>query len=97
MTQSEATKAVHLTIRGRVQGVFYRSWTREQAARLGLRGWVRNRRDGTVEAVIAGPADAVERMITLCHEGPPHAHVEAVEVAPAFVPDSPTFDVRPTA
>ncbi|MFQ5347922.1 MAG: acylphosphatase [Rhodothalassiaceae bacterium] len=97
MTKPGATKALHLSIRGRVQGVFYRAWMREQAARLGLRGWVRNRRDGTVEAVVAGSPDAVERMIILCHEGPPHAHVEAVEVAPALAPDSPMFDVRPTA
>lgn len=72
-----------LVIHGRVQGVFYRGWTVETARALGLSGWVRNRRDGTVEAMISGQEDAVERMIERCHEGPDAALVERVQVEEA--------------
>ena len=74
-------KTVRLRISGRVQMVGYRAWAIEAATDLGLRGWVRNRRDGTVEAVVSGPADAVEAMIAACRRGPPAARVAAVEVA----------------
>ncbi len=77
------SKAVHLFISGRVQGVWYRGWAVERASALNLRGWVRNRGDGRVEAVIAGPAESVDRMIGACREGPPGARVSAVEAAPA--------------
>ena len=63
------TTARRLTARGRVQGVFYRDWTVETAAALGLAGWVRNLPDGTVE----GPQAAVDRMIAAMHDGPPRA------------------------
>ena len=76
-------KAVHLLISGRVQGVWYRGWAVDTARALNLRGWVRNRRDGCVEAVITGPAEAVDRMISACREGPPAARVSDVEVTPA--------------
>ncbi len=70
-------KRAHVFITGRVQGVFFRSWVAEQAFRLGLRGgWVRNLRDGRVEAVFEGPAAVVRRMVDLCHDGPPHARVD---------------------
>jgi acylphosphatase len=59
---------VRVTIRGRVQGVGYRYWLEQQAR--GLEGWVRNRRDGSVEALFAGPADAVSAMIASCRRGP---------------------------
>jgi acylphosphatase len=72
-------RALHVFIKGRVQGVWYRSWTGEQAALLGLRGWVRNRRDGSVEAVIAGTDEALADMIRRFHQGPPLAKVSAVE------------------
>ncbi|MGQ0665151.1 MAG: acylphosphatase [Pseudomonadota bacterium] len=75
--------AVELRIAGLVQGVFYRAWAVERARRRGLRGWVRNRRDGSVEARLIGPAPAVEAMIEDCRQGPPGARVEAVERVPA--------------
>jgi acylphosphatase len=69
-----------LRIRGRVQGVGYRWAMVEQARALGLRGWVRNRRDGSVEAVVAGPAPEVERIVGWARRGPPAAAVAAVDV-----------------
>jgi acylphosphatase len=69
----------HLTIRGRVQGVGYRYWFEQQARARGLEGWVRNRRDGSVEAVLAGPAEAVAELIAQCRRGPSSARVEAVQ------------------
>jgi acylphosphatase len=66
-------------IRGRVQGVGYRAWTEWTALDLGLEGWVRNRRDGTVEALFAGPQEAVEAMLEACRQGPPGARVAAVD------------------
>ncbi len=86
-----------LVIHGRVQGVFYRGWTVETARALGLRGWVRNRRDGTVEAVIAGHEEAVGRMIERCHEGPDAARVERVEAGEASGELPAGFEQRPTA
>jgi acylphosphatase len=67
-----------VTIRGRVQGVGYRAWVEHQAIALDLEGWVRNRRDGSVEALFSGPADIVSEMVTLCRRGPPSARVDAV-------------------
>jgi acylphosphatase len=72
-----------VTIRGRVQGVGYRYWTRRTATARGLEGWVRNRRDGSVEAVLAGPEQAVSEMIMLCRRGPSAAHVDSVDEQPA--------------
>jgi acylphosphatase len=68
-------------VSGRVQGVWYRDSCRAEARRLGVAGWVRNLRDGRVEAVFEGEPDAVEAMVSWCHEGPPHALVTRVEVA----------------
>lgn len=67
-----------VTISGRVQGVGYRSWLEQQAQASKLEGWVRNRRDGCVEALFAGPAGVVAEMVALCRHGPPSAHVENV-------------------
>ncbi len=75
----------HVTIRGRVQGVGYRYWVEQQAAARGLEGWVRNRRNGSVEALFAGPANVVADMIALCRRGPSAARVDAVEEEPANV------------
>jgi acylphosphatase len=68
-----------LKIHGRVQGVGFRWWTRQQAGRLGVSGTVRNCRDGTVEAVLVGPEEAVRRMDGLLRDGPPGARVERVD------------------
>ena len=75
---SKARAILHVTIRGRVQGVGYRAWLEYQASAGGLEGWVRNRRDGTVEAVFAGPPKAVAEIVALCRHGPPSARIEAV-------------------
>lgn len=89
------TKAVLVRIEGRVQGVFYRGWTVEEAMRRQLRGWVRNRRDGSVEALFAGAKDAVEEMLEACWQGPPSARVSAVLPKAAEMPTEPGF--RPLA
>jgi acylphosphatase len=78
---SHAIRQVRIT--GRVQGVGYRAWVEHQARAHGLEGWVRNRRDGGVEALFAGPADAVAEMVALCRRGPSSARVDAVTVEPA--------------
>ena len=75
-----------VVISGRVQGVGYRAWTEYTAIELGLEGWVRNRRDGTVEALFAGPHEAVEAMLEACRQGPPGARVEAIDKS-ACTPD----------
>lgn len=71
-----------LEIRGRVQGVYYRQSMVEYARNTGVRGWVRNRLDGSVEAVVAGDTDAVDKTIAWCRQGPPQAAVSAVELFP---------------
>lgn len=75
---SRARAILHVTIRGRVHGVGYRAWVEYQASASHLEGWVRNRRDGSVEAVFAGAPKAVADMVALCRHGPPSARVEAV-------------------
>ncbi len=76
-------RSVRLTIRGRVQGVGYRAFIEDEAVARGLKGWVRNRRDGSVEAVIAGETQEVEAMIAACRGGPRSARVDAIEIAEA--------------
>jgi acylphosphatase len=73
-------KRVHVIVEGRVQGVFFRAYTKDEADRLGLAGWVRNRRDGSVETLIEGEAAAVDRMIGWLREGSPMANVVRVQV-----------------
>jgi acylphosphatase len=73
----------HVMILGRVQGVGYRAWTEHTATSLGLQGWVRNRRDGSVEAVFAGSVEIVDRMIAECWHGPISSRVDAVDVTDA--------------
>ncbi len=70
----------HLFIDGRVQGVFYRAFTRDIAHSLGLNGWVRNLRDGRVEAVFEGDKKLIEQAIQKCHAGPPGARVSHIDV-----------------
>jgi acylphosphatase len=77
----------HVLIRGTVQGVGFRYWTRRTATARRLEGWVRNRRDGSVEAVFAGPEQAVAEMIALCRRGPNAARVDSVDEN-AAVPDA---------
>jgi acylphosphatase len=74
---SDAIRQV--TIQGRVQGVGYRAWVEHEARAHHLEGWVRNRRDGSVEALFAGPVDVVSNMVASCRRGPASARVEAVE------------------
>ena len=69
-----------VVVHGRVQGVFFRDTVRRMASERGVSGWVRNRPDGTVEAVFEGATDAVESMVRFAHQGPRGADVEAVEV-----------------
>jgi acylphosphatase len=88
--------AVSVRIEGRVQGVWFRGWTVEEAGRRGLRGWVRNRSDGTVEALLVGPKTAVAAMVAACHRGPPAARVTAVRKTPAQDDGSEGFRQRPT-
>jgi acylphosphatase len=86
-----------IVVTGRVQGVPYRAWFVREAQALGLDGWVRNRADGSVEAVVAGPADLVERAIAVSRQGSPASRVAAVAVhddAPAEALDG--FAQRPT-
>lgn len=90
-------KTLRARISGRVQGVWYRGWTVETARRLGLEGWVRNRADGSVEALFHGPDSAVETMIDLCRQGPPAARVDRVDCETAPPPEGGGFHQRPTA
>jgi acylphosphatase len=69
----------HVSVRGQVQGVGFRAFVEYHALRHGVEGWVRNRRDGSVEAVFAGPPPAVEAMIAECRVGPPSGHVDALD------------------
>lgn len=80
-------KRIQAVITGRVQGVGYRASCQRQAASLGLTGWVRNRWDGAVEALLEGDAAAVARMVEWCWQGPPFADVTNVEIA--SLPDAP--------
>jgi acylphosphatase len=89
------TKRVHVIVEGRVQGVFFRAFTRDEAVRLGLSGWVRNRPNGSVEAVVEGEKSAVGKMLQWFHEGSPHSIVEKVHLAEESpVGDSSTFEIH---
>jgi acylphosphatase len=88
----------HLTITGRVQGVGYRDWTMTTALRLGLTGWVRNRIDGAVEALIVGDDHLVGEMIDACRRGPSMARVDNVDIEPVDLDVLPQgFTQLPTA
>ncbi len=91
------SKVVLTSIVGRVQGVWFRAWTVERARLLGIQGWVRNRLDGSVEALFAGPSEAVDQLVRDCWQGPSAARVTDVHTAPAEEdPSSPGFFQRPT-
>ena len=87
-------RRAHLLVSGRVQGVFFRQRTVRLARALGCAGWVMNRPDGRLEAVFEGPADAVDRLVAWCHEGPEQAIVERVEVTEEEPEGLEGFDVR---
>lgn len=88
--------AIRLRIEGRVQGVGYRAWLEGEALARGLRGWVRNRRDGSVEALLIGPDDAVEAAIAACAHGPRLAAVTGIERYPDLDDGRPDFISLPT-
>lgn len=81
---NESTYAVRIRVTGRVQGVFFRGSVEKEARSLGLRGWVRNVADGSVEAVAEGDRESVDRLVAFCRRGPPLAHVHCL-----------TFEARP--
>ena len=85
----------HLLISGRVQGVFFRAETRAAAMGFKVTGWVRNKRDGRVEAIAEGPSDAVNRLVKWCHGGSPMARVDGVDVTwQSFTGEFGTFEIR---
>lgn len=95
--ENEKRQSVHILIEGLVQGVGFRAFVERRAVGLGLDGWVRNRRDGGVEAVIAGEAAQVERMLALCRQGPPQSRVDMLKVIGEGADVPPGFVVRPTS
>lgn len=86
--------ARHVIVTGRVQGVFFRVWTKERADALGVTGWVRNCPEGSVEAHVEGDADAVDRMINAMRKGPGGASVERVEVVDGSPGQADSFAIR---
>jgi acylphosphatase len=86
-----------VVITGRVQGVGFRHWLASEARKLALTGWVRNRHDGSVEAVFSGKDDDVQQMVQACHSGPRLAVVRDVMTSPAEDEHWQAFSVRPDA
>lgn len=80
--QPSSSKTLHLVIHGRVQGVFFRNSMQREAQNMAVSGWVRNRIDGAVEAMVQGETAAVDAVVRWAHHGPQMAHVERVEIAP---------------
>lgn len=89
----DVTKALDVRVHGWVQGVSFRYYTQREARRLGVTGWVRNEYDGSVAAHLEGGADAVDELVRWCHDGPPSARVERVEVSGADVSGATSFEV----
>ena len=81
-------------ISGRVQGVFFRAWSRDQARSLGVAGWIRNCSDGTVEAHVEGEPDLVDKLIGRLRSGPPVAQVDRLDIEDATIEGLAEFDVR---
>lgn len=89
------TRRVHVIVSGRVQGVFFRAYTRDEAVKLGLAGWVKNRPDGSVEALIEGDETSVEKMLRWFHRGSPHSSVKKVDITEESpVGDSSGFEIH---
>jgi len=97
MSGESEERTVRVRIAGRVQGVGFRYWTEETALELRLAGWVRNRRDGSVEALISGPPDNVAEMLRRCRQGPGAAQVASVEVVEEGGEAPAGFTMLPTA
>jgi len=89
-----AEQAIRVRVTGRVQGVFFRAWTADEARTLHLAGWVRNCADGSVEAHIEGEREAIGELIELIREGPPDARVENIEVEATDLEGLSDFEVR---
>jgi len=96
MNRLSDSVAVKVRIYGRIQGVWYRGWTETEANELGLFGWVRNRQDGSVEALLIGQKPSVDIMLKRLGEGPPAAKVERVETEEARGVAPNRFEVKPT-
>ena len=96
MAGRERERAVAVRIEGSVQGVWYRGWAIAEDERRGLRGWVRNRTDGSVEALFVGPEASVADMVAACRRGPPAARVSHVIERRAEDDGSPAFRQRPS-
>ena len=94
MSDPIAAVRVRVRVTGRVQGVWFRDSCQDEARALGVRGFVRNRADGSVEAEFEGPEAAVERMVAWCHEGPPRARIDAVNTERIATVGEPGFRVR---
>lgn len=93
--------AVHVRIQGQVQGVWFRNWTVDEATKRNLRGWVRNRNDGSVEAVFVGQEPDVRAMVAACRQGPPKAQVaRVIQIPGEYRPDEtevpPGFKILPS-
>lgn len=98
MTGAGYEACVRVRVEGRVQGVWFRAWTVQEATRRRLSGWVRNCHDGAVEAVFAGPRAEVEDMVAACRRGPPAANVTGLSREPeADAPAPGRFEQVPTA
>lgn len=90
-------RTVAITVHGRVQGVGFRYALQGEAQRLGARGWVRNRRDGSVEALVSGEDAVVDAVVAWAQEGPPAARVDAVDVVEGGQTTAEGFEIRATA
>jgi acylphosphatase len=80
MVTTPARARIHVTVQGRVQGVYFRAATVQQATLLGLTGWVMNRSDGSVELMAEGSSDKLEELVAWCRQGPPGARVERLDL-----------------
>jgi len=90
-----AKTSIYAIAQGKVQGVFFRDYTRQEAIDLGLTGWVRNRPDGSVEVLFSGESEAVHRMVDWLHSGSPMARVDSVQTEERDIQESfTTFEVR---
>ena len=95
MTSSKGQLRAHVIVHGRVQGVWFRASTKDEADRLGVTGWVRNLPDGSVEAVFEGDKKKVEEVVGWCHRGPSGANVSNVEISwDHFRKEFGHFDIR---